>query len=167
MKPQVLAMLGLRVVAVFLAAESFVYLAQAAIYYLFRPIGMPNPPPSFFVVFWLLGPVVAALVLWWCAPHLARLAAHGVVADPVAQVGTQALVSATFVAAGTIIFVTALPSLATNVLQAYVPPHAFLLPVLVGNILQCLLGIGLVVGSGTASRLLLRLRYAGTGVPDL
>ena len=41
------------------------------------------------------------------------------------------------------------------------------LPMLVGSILQCVLGVVLVLGSGVISRLLLRLRYAGTGVPDL
>lgn len=167
MKPQALMMLVLRVVAVFLAAQSFMYLAQFAVYYLFRPVSMPSPPPSFFVAFWLLGPLVAALVLWWCAPYLARVAAGGVAPEPVAYVSAHALVGATFVAAGALIFVTALPSLATTLLRAYMPPHGFLVPVLVGDILQCLLGIGLVVGAGTASKLLLRLRYAGTGVPDL
>lgn len=159
--PQVLATLGLRVVAVFLAAQSFVFLAQAAIYFVFRPGG--SPAPAFFVAFWLLGPFIAALLIWWGAPYLARLAARGISATNVTQVSSHALVGATLVAAGTLIFVTALPGLTTDVLRFYVPPQQLLLPEIIGKALQCLLGIGLVVGSGTASKLLLRLRYAGTG----
>jgi hypothetical protein len=167
MKPQVLTILGLRVVAVFLAAQSFVFLAQAAIYFVLRPAGMPSVPPAFFVAFWLLGPFVAALIIWWGAPYLAHLATRGVSDAQVMHVNPQVLVGTTLVAAGALIFVTALPSLATDVLRFYVPPNQLLLPELLGKVLQCILGIGLVIGSGTASKLLLRLRYAGTEVPDL
>ena len=165
MKSQVLAMLGLRLLAVFLAAQSFVFLAQLAIYFVFRPGGLPTP--SFFVAFWLLGPAVAALILWWCAPFLARLACRGIATESVIHVSTQALVGAAFVAAGTLMLVTSLPGLTADVLRFYVPPHQLLLPELIGKVLQCILGIGLVIGSGTASKLLLRLRYVGTQVPDL
>jgi hypothetical protein len=167
MKPQELTMLALRVVAVYIASSSFVYLAQAGMFLAFPPAEGASMPTAAIAAFWLVGPLVIAIIIWSCAPYLGRLAARGVVNDQVTSINSQALVGATFAAAGTLIFVTALPSLVSNVMRAFEPHSMFTLPMLVGTILQCVLGFGLVVGSGAASRFVLWLRYAGTGVPDL
>lgn len=167
MKPQVLTMLALRVVAVFIAAKSFVFLAQSAVFLAFPPANAPHLPVSFLAVLWLVGPFFVAIILWWLAPHLARLAARGVADEPVTRISVEALVGATFVAAGTLVFVTALPGLIGNAMRLSGPPGQFVLPMLIGSIVQCSLGVVLVVGSRGLSRLLFRLRYAGTRVPDL
>jgi|SRR6185312_5962043 len=167
MKPQELTMLALRVVAVYIASNSFVYLAQAGVFLAFPPQDGPSMPTAAIAALWLIGPIAVAVVIWCSAPYLGRLAARGISNDQVASITPQALVGATFVAAGALIFVTALPSLVSNVMRAFEPHVMFSLPILVGTILQCVLGIGLVVGSGAAPRFLLWLRYAGTGASDL
>lgn len=167
MKPQVLTMLALRVVAIYAASQAFTYLAQAAMFLAFPPANWPTVPVTFLAAVWLLSPLFVAAIIWWCAPYIACLAARGVVDDPAATVNTRALVGATFVAAGALIFITALPGLVGNTMRAFEPPQRFVLPMLVASILRCVLGIALVIGSGTASKLLLRLRYAGTPAPDL
>jgi|GEM_PF-3186084 len=167
MKPQELTMLALRVVAVYIASSSFVYLAQAGIFLAFPPADGASMPTAAIAAFWLAGPLVIAVIIWCYAPQLGRLAARGSTNDRATSITPKALVGATFASAGTLIFVTAMPSLFSNVMRAFEPHGMFTLPMLVGAILQCVLGFGLVVGSGAASRFVLWLRYAGTGASDL
>ena len=167
MKPQELTMLALRVVAVYIASSSFVYLAQAGIFLAFPPADGASMPTAAIAALWLVGPLVIAVIIWSCAPYLGRLASRGVAGDQVTSINSRALVGATFAAAGTLIFVTALPSLVSNAMRAFELPGMFALPMLAGTIFQCVLGFGLVVGSRAASRFVLWLRYAGTGASDL
>ncbi len=167
MKPQELTMIVLRVVAVYIASSSFVYLAQAGIFLAFPPAGGASMPTAAIAALWLVGPLVIAIIIWSCAPYLGRLASRGAASDEVTSINSHALVGATFAAAGSLILVTALPGLVSNVMRAFEPHSVFTLSMLVGTILQCVLGLGLVVGSGAASRFVLWLRYAGTGASDL
>lgn len=167
MKPQVLTMLALRVLAVYIASRSFVYLAQAGIFVAYPPVNGPAMSTATVAALWLVSPFLVSIIIWCCAPFLGRLAARGAGEDVQVDVNSQALVGATFVAAGTIVFITALPGLVSNIMRAFGPASMFAAPMLVGSILQCVLGIGLVVGSAVTARFLLRLRYAGTGASDL
>lgn len=167
MNPQELTMLALRVVAVYIASSSFVYLAQAGIFLAFPAADGASMPTAAIAALWLVGPLVVAILIWYCAPCLGRLAARGTTNDQVTSISPQAMVGATFVAAGSLIVITALPELVANVMRAFEPHSMFTLPMFVGTILQCVLGIGLVVGSSATSRFLLRLRYAGTGASEL
>ncbi|MGH8146840.1 MAG: hypothetical protein ACREPY_10945 [Rhodanobacteraceae bacterium] len=167
MKPQELMTLALRVLAVFIGSQAFIYAADAAFFFVAPSQSFSGLPLSTLVVVGLVGPAVVAVALWWCAPSLAHLAARGITDAPVTKLNVRAVVGATFVAVGTLIFILALPGLVSNIIRSFGPPGVHMLPMLVGSILQCVLGVVLVLGSGVISRLLLRLRYAGTGVPDL
>jgi hypothetical protein len=159
--------LALRVLAVFVASQALVYLADAAVFLVMptqNEVGMPFPVLA---VISLLGPAIAAVVIWWGAPHLARLAARGISNVPIAELNAPSIVSATFVAAGTLIFMLALPALVGTTIRVFGAPSLFVLASLVSSVLQCLLGVVLVFGSRVTSQLLLRLRYAGTGGRDL
>jgi hypothetical protein len=167
MKPQELMTLALRVLAVFIASRALIYLADAVVFYVAPSQSFTGLPLSVLAVVALLGPAVAAIVVWWCAPYLARLAARGVTDAPITKLNGNVIVGATFVAVGMLIFILALPGLVSSAIRSFGPPGLQVLPMLVGGVLQCLLGIALVLGSRVMSRLLLRLRYAGTGVADL
>lgn len=168
MKSQDLMTLALRVLAVFLASQALVYLADAAVF-----VVMPTPnefgiPFPVLAVIALLGPAFAAMVIWWCAPHLAGLATRGIGDTPVVtELNAQSLVNATFVTAGTLIVVFALPAVIATAVRAFGTPSLAIIASLVSGLLQCLFGVVLVFGSRVTSRLLLRLRYAGTGGGDL
>ncbi|TAL74804.1 MAG: hypothetical protein EPN56_09900 [Rhodanobacter sp.] len=167
MKPQELMTLALRVLAVFIASRAIVYLADAAVFAVApdqNKVGLSFPVLALIS---LVGPAIAAIVVWWCAPYLARLAARGITDVPVAALDQQSIVGAVFVAAGTLIFILALPGLVGSVIRAFGPPGSFALPSLVASVVQCILGVVLVVGARVTSRLLLRLRYAGTGAHGL
>jgi Tfp pilus assembly protein PilZ len=167
MKPQELMTLALRVLAVFIASRGLVYLADAAVFVVVptqNQFGLSFPVLALIS---LLGPAIAAIVVWWCAPYLARLAARGITDVPVAALDQQSIVGAVFVAAGVLIFILALPGLVGNVVRAFGAPGLFVLPSLVASVVQCILGAVLVVGARVTSRLLLRLRYAGTGAHGL
>jgi len=167
MKPQELMTLSLRVLAVFIASRALIYLADAAVFVVVptqNQFGMSFPVLALIS---LLGPAIAAIVVWWCAPYLARLAARGITDAPVAVLDQQSIVGAVFVAAGTLIFILALPGLVSNVVRAFGAPVLFVLPSLVASVVQCILGAVLVVGARVTSGLLLRLRYAGTGAHGL
>lgn len=171
MKPQVLTMLALRVVAVYIASRSFVYLAQIAVYLAYPPANVAGMLATTTTSYWLVGlggPLVVAIIIWFCAPRLARLAARSTATTKDPGVDIQGLLTATLAAAGTIIFIAALPRLVANILVLLGPATAPReMSMLVGSILQCVLGIALAVGSGVTSRLLLWLRYAGTGASGL
>lgn len=167
MKSQELMTLALRVLAVFIASQALVHLAEAAVFVIVpnqNQFGLSLPALALVS---LLGPAIAAIIVWWCAPYLARLAARGITDLPVDTLDQQSIVGAVFVAAGTLIFTLALPGLVSSVIRAFGPPGLFVLPALVASAVQCILGAFLVVGAGTTSRLLLRLRYTGTGAHDL
>jgi hypothetical protein len=167
MKPQELMTLALRVLAVFIASQALIFAADAAFFFVAPSQSFSGLPLTALVVVALVGPAIAAIVVWFCAPYLACLAARGITDAPIAKLNVQVVVGSTFVAVGTLIVIFALPNLVSNVMRSFGPPRVHVLPMLVGNILQCLLGIALVLGSRVTSRLLLRLRYAGTGVLDL
>ncbi len=167
MKPQELMTLALRIVAVFIASRAIIYAADAAFFFVAPSQSFSGLPLTVLVLLALVGPAIAAILVWWCAPFLARLAARGITDAPVTKLNAQALVGATFVAVGTLIFILALPGLVGNVIRSFGPPGVHVLPMLAGSILQCVLGAVLALGAGVMSRLLLRLRYAGTRVPDL
>lgn len=166
MKSQDLMTLALRMLAVFTASHALVYLADAAVF-----VVMPTPnefgiPFSVLAVMSLLGPAFAAIVIWWGAPRLARLAARGISDVPV-QLNAQSIVNATFVAAGTLIFVFALPALVATAIRVFGTPSLFIVASLVSSVLQCVFGVVLIFGSRVTSQLLLRLRYVGTGGRNL
>ncbi|MBQ4854199.1 hypothetical protein IMW82_05880 [Rhodanobacter sp. B2A1Ga4] len=163
MKPQELMTLALRVLAVFVASQAFEYLADAAAFVVMPMQNEVGMPFSIIAIISLFGPAFAAIVIWWCAPHLARLAARGISDEPVAHVNVQSVVNATFVAAGTLIFVFAFPALVATAIRAFGTPSLSIVASLVSSVLRCLLGVVLVFGSRATSKLLLRLRYAGTG----
>ena len=167
MKPQELMTLALRVLAVFIASRALVYLADAAVFVIAPTQNQFDLPFSVLALISLLGPSIAALVVWWCAPYLARLAARGITDVPVAALDPQSIVGAVFVAAGTLIFILALPGLVGNAIRVFDAPGLFVLPSLVTSVVQCILGAVLVMGARVTSRLLLRLRYAGTGAHGL
>jgi hypothetical protein len=166
MRSQDLMTLALRVLAVFMASHALTYLADAAVLAV-----MPTPnevgiPFSVLAVMSLLGPALAAIVIWLCAPRLARLAARGI-SDAHIQIDAQSIVNATFVAAGTLIFVFAVPVLVATAVRMFGTPTLSIVASLVSSALQCLLGVVLVFGSRLTSQLVLRLRYAGTGGRNL
>ncbi|WP_297918381.1 hypothetical protein [Metallibacterium sp.] len=168
MKPQALMTLALRVLAVFIASRGLVYLADATVYAVVPTQNQFGLPFLVNALISLLGPAIAAIVVWWCAPYLARLAARGITDVPVAALDQQSIVGAMFVAAGTLIFILALPGLVGNVILGFgAPGWLFALPWLIASVVQCILGAVLVVGARVTSRLLLRLRYAGTGAHGL
>jgi len=167
MKPQELMTLALRVLAVFIASRALIYLADAAVF-----VVMPNQN-QFGLSFPVLalvslpGPAIAAIAVWWCAPHLARLATRGITDVPVVALDQQSTVGTVFVAAGALIFTLALPGLVGSIVRAFGAPGLFALPSIVASAIQCILGAFLVIGAHATSRFLLRLRYAGTGSPGL
>lgn len=166
MKPQDLMTLALRVLAVFIASQALVSLADAAVFAAVNPPSQDWIPFSILAVIILLGPAIAALAIWWFAPHLARWAARGIGDVPVVMPNVQSVVGATFVVAGTLIFVLALPVLIVNTIRAFEQPGMFVLSSLVASVVRCLLGVFLVFGSRATSRFLLWLRYAGSGARD-
>ena len=122
MKPQELMTLALRVLAVFIASQALVYLAEAVVFVIVpnqNQFGLSLPVIALIS---LLGPAIAAIVIWSCAPYLARLAARGITDVPVATLDQQSIVGAVFVAAGTLIFILALPVLVSNVIRAFGAP---------------------------------------------
>lgn len=167
MKPQELVILALRVLAVFVASRALVYLADAVAFLVMPTQNEVGIPLSTFAVISLLGPAFAAIVIWWCAPFLAKLAARGMNDVSIAPLNAQSAVNTAFVVAGTLIFVFAVPALVATAIRALGAPSLFLVTSLISSTLQCVLGAVLVFGSRVTSQLLLRLRYAGSGGRNL
>ena len=163
MKPQELMTLALRVLAVFIASRGLVYLADATVYAVVPTQNQSGLPFPVLILISLLGPAITAIVVWWCAPYLARLAARGMTDVPVAALDQQSIVGAMLVAAGALMFILALPALVANVIVGFGEPGVFVLPSLIASVVQSVIGAVLVVGARGTSRLLLRLRYVGTG----
>lgn len=161
MRPQELTTLALRVLAIFIASQAFLGLAQFASFWLVPPENQ-NVTYTALSLVTLLAPTVVAILIWLLAPLISRFAARSIPNDPIAGFHAQSAVSAAFVVAGTFIFIVALPNLVGSITLFFGPPAGFFLPNLIQALFKCVLGVVLVVGSRTTSKFLLRLRYAGT-----
>ncbi|HET8551155.1 MAG TPA: hypothetical protein VFM97_01605, partial [Gammaproteobacteria bacterium] len=161
MKPKDLTTVALRVLAVFVASQAFVYLAEAATFLAVPPENRSGPPLSALAGAWLVAPSIAALAIWIAAPYLSRLATRGIDPEPITRVDVNTISNIALTIAGIVIFLLALPGLVVNIGRAFGPPGTFAAWWLVASALKLLLGLALIVGSQNISRFLLRLRYAG------
>lgn len=162
MKPEELMILALRVLAVFIASQAIFYLTQGAIFWVSYPENTSDISLTALTSLWMLAPSIAAIIVWCCAPYIARLAVRGITNEAIISLNSQTMVSSALVTAGAIIFVDALPSVVNNAISIFTAPQLLVLPPLVSSILRCLLGAGLVIGARGISQLLLRLRQVGT-----
>lgn len=161
MKPQELMMLALRVLAVFIASQAFIYLAEAATFWAMPPDNRSGMPLTALSSVWLFGPFITSILVWWCAPVLSRLATGRIADVSIASVSTDAVVGSTFVAAGALIFIIALPGLISNSIRMFGDPGLFIYSSLAASISKCILGAALIGGSQAIPRFLFWLRYAG------
>ena len=161
MKPQELMTLALRVLAIFIASQAFIYLAEAATFWATPPDSRSGMPLTALSSVWLFGPLIAAVLVWWCAPLLSRLGTGQMIDVPIGAISTEAIAGATFVVAGALIFIIAVPNFISNSIRAFSDPGLFVYSSLAASILKSILGVALVVGSRAIPRFLFWLRYAG------
>ena len=171
MKSEQLMMLALRVVAVIIAAYAFADVTNIVGLLLVghnwissRAIMMASLGKAT-AVLWSI-PMIVALLLWWLAPRLSRLACHGTDRDlNLPGLDIERLTHAAFVVVGVWVLLFGVADLGRIVIAML---HAQLSTRLLpwGSFaeysLRCLFGLVLIVGGRNLSRFLLHLRMAGT-----
>lgn len=173
MKPLALTLVGLRILAVYLASQSFLYMASAVPVIMERLLGHADPsglwdsPIIWSILLSLSAPLIVGILLWMAAPQLARWTTRRFRPDPIGDVPLPALATAAYTVTGVVLIATALPYAALELLRIW-NAHAANLPVgehvafLVANAVRCLLGAALVLGRNGLRRLLFTLRYRGS-----
>jgi hypothetical protein len=160
-KIKALTIVLLRVVAVFVISQGILYAAQ----FFGFAYQAPNVSGSFTlgILTAAIAPLAMGIIIWALAPYIAALAVRKL--PPSIEMGglmAEGLAHAAFVVIGVCLIVTTIPSLVTIVLRSRELNGSIQIALIAGRASECLLGIGLIVGSHTMSAILLRLRYAGT-----
>ena len=173
MKPLALTLVGLRILAVYLVSESFLYMASAVPVIMQRLLGHADPstlwdsPIIGSILLSLFAPMIIGILLWMAAPQLARWTTRRFRPDPIDDIPLPALATTAYTVTGVVLIVTALPYMAFEVVRMW-NAHAAHTPVsehvayLVANGVRCLLGAALVLGRNGLRRLLFTLRYRGS-----
>lgn len=161
MKIQDLATLALRILAIFIIAQGIMHVADIAKIWAFPAPQRADVPLVALSMAWLLAPLIIAGIIWLAAPALSRLATRGLADGPVVDFNMQALVSAAFMVAGTLLFVVSLPILVGHIVSVFTMPGGLTLIWLIAYALKCVFGLALMLGSRLLSRFLLRLRRIG------
>lgn len=161
MKTQPLTVILLRVVAVFVISQGILYAAQ----FFGFAYQAPNVSGSFTlgILTAAIAPLAMGIIIWALAPYIAALAVRKL--PPSIEMGglmAEGLAHAAFVVIGVWLIVTTLPPLIAVAVQGSELGASNQISWMVGRVLECLFGIGLIVGSRTLSVVLLRLRYVGT-----
>ena len=181
MKTHELMTLALRVVAVIIGAYACVdlsnivtFLIDLHVYPKVIPIdSVLTSLGGYAVILWSI-PMIVALLLWWLAPRLARLASRG--ADQGADqnvelsgVDVEWLTHGAFVVVGVWILIFGAIGLLRIGVDAWsVAANSkwggapFPWDYFAAYVLRCLFGLVLIIGGRELSRMLLRLRTAGT-----
>jgi len=168
MKPHTLATVGLRILAVYLVSQSFLYLASVATRVLGNATGLSHAPALVWAYAWVLAPLVVGLCLWLAAPQLARWATRRLRPEPLACIDEGVLAHTAYAVAGVLIFATAVPYVimeAFRIWQAHRIADGYEAPAiayLVAHLGQMVLGTWLALGARGLARLLHALRYAGS-----
>ena len=176
MKSEQLMTLALRVVAVVIAAYACADLANIVAFLLpmFHWMKPGDMELAFLgenaVVLWSI-PIIVAVLLWWSAPMLARLACGRSGPEMnLSGLNVEGLTHGAFIVVGVWVLIFGVIDLArigVNELQAVAEPktwvgHFFPWGYFTEYVLRCLIGLGLIVGGRRLSRMLLHLRTAGT-----
>lgn len=161
-----MAVLGLRLFALYLLVHALLALPQTYAFWVAAPalVGMRE--------FWLnvgvqLAPVVFALVIWCCAGPLASLVLPQRTAAPARAPQPGDWFAPAFAAVGLLITADALPALlelaaaAQRQSAALEPVGAELTVALTAAALRLLLGVGALLGCHGLAGLIVRLRTAG------
>lgn len=175
MKTEQLTTLALRVVAIIIMAYAFMDLTNIVAFLLLGLHWMRSRDAAlaavgeYAVILWSI-PIVMALLLWWLAPSLARLACGGTGSE-VNALGAdiERLTHGAFIVVGVWILVFGfinLVRIGVNELQITSNPKMWgnLFPwgQFAAYVLRCLFGLVLILGGRNLSRFLLHLRTVGT-----
>lgn len=171
MKSENLMTLALRVVAVIIAAYACADISNIAAFLLVGQKWMSAQPTALSVLgrdaafIWSI-PVIVAVLLWYLAPRIARFACRGMSRDVGFQgLDINQLTHAAFVVMGLGIFLSGfwnLIRLCIDVLPLGASGVEFPWNYGIEYVLRSLFGFVLIVGGRGLSRMLLRLRTAGT-----
>jgi len=168
MKPHALVTIGLRILAVYLVSQSFLIMASIATTVLQSPPDVFHSPVLAWAFLWVFSPLVIGLALWFAAHQLARWATRGIGPEPLASLDPKALAATAFIIAGVLMIVSALPNVVLEIIrihnayQAAVTKSSYF-AYLIANLVRCLLGVALVLGSSRGfTQLVSWLRYAGS-----
>ncbi|MGH8224908.1 MAG: hypothetical protein ACRER1_01970 [Gammaproteobacteria bacterium] len=163
MKAEDLTMLALRVVAVIIGAYACVDLSQIA--FLVAGMHVSTVKVSGIFAAWWSVPMIVALLLWWLAPRLARLACRGKISGTdFSSLNIERLTHGAFVVVGVCVFLYGLADLARlgfGMLTAKLSISLFPWNYFTEYALRCIFGIVLILGGRGLSRVLLHLRTAG------
>ena len=173
MKSEQLMALALRIVAVIIAAYAFVDLTNMAGFLLLGihaiQLNITTSTPFELktlgwdaLVLWAI-PMITAVMLWWLAPRLAKLACRkSDQAFNFAGLETERLTHAAFVLVGFWIAVSGLIGLAEiGVSELQLAGGTFAWGSFTTYGLRCVFGLAIVAGGRNLSRFLLHLRTAG------
>ncbi|MGH8428403.1 MAG: hypothetical protein ACRES7_10560 [Gammaproteobacteria bacterium] len=176
MKAEQLTTLALRVAAVIIAAyacvdlTNVVYFLIAGLHNMDSNYALPIVVGGYAVLLWSI-PIITALLLWWLAPRLARLASRGTSPSvDLSSMDIERLTHGAFVVVGVWILIFGVIDLVSTgafaLMTAANPKWAgepFAWNSFATYVLRCLFGTALILGGRNLSRLLLHLRTAGTG----
>lgn len=169
MKPQSLATLGLRILAIYLVSQSFMFMASMATEVIRSPPDLFHAPILVWAFLWVFSPLIIGLALWFAAHQLARWATRGMGQEPLASMEPRSLATAAFMIAGVLMIVSALPNMVLEIVRiwnAHHPPEApydNYVAYLIANLARCLLGTLLILGGSRGfSQLASWLHYAGS-----
>jgi hypothetical protein len=168
MKPQALTTIGLRILAVYLVSQSFVYIASTATRMLDSQVDLSHSPSLVWAFLWVFAPLIVGLGLWMAAPQLAGWATRRISQEPLPCVDPRILTTTAFMIAGVLICVSALPYVvmeAMRIWNAHQSPetsYAGNFVYLTTHLVQILLGAWLALGSTGLTRFLFSLRYSGS-----
>jgi hypothetical protein len=169
MNPRTLTLLALRVLSIYLASKAFTFIASmASSLMLPHPIPFTDPVNLALAGVWSGIPLLVALALWVFAPFLARRVTSDVDEAPLSLPEPRVLASTTFLVAGVLILISALPDVVLQYLRFEHPhpsPHAWISVSgfhLLASLLRCVLGTALLIGAQTITRFVFWLRYSGS-----
>lgn len=159
MTGRLIAVLALRVLAVYVVAQGMLHVAQWI--WMLPSYSEPGAVPGWWTGTLLLFPTLLGVALWVAARPLGRLAVADVGGDDARPLTTIDLTASAFIVAGVVILLLSLPALLValyHLASGELPPGS---PWVVSRLAQCLLAVALLLRAGTLARLLHRLRDAG------
>lgn len=162
MKTHDLTVLIIRLVAVYIALQGIMYIAQAASMWS-GGVSVYGEMPIWFIGLTVLSPLILGILLWFMASVMARQAVRGLAESmEVGGLSLQGLTAAAFSVFGVVLLIMVFPGFIVSLLHYFLSDEPSVdVPWLVARAFQCVVAVGLIVGSGMVARILFRLRYAG------
>ena len=161
-----LAILAIRLLAIYVSIQGFVFLAELMSIQIHGP--QLNGNFLLAAAFTLLTPICMAGFIWYLAPLLAKLCSSGLTEKiETGNLTAPTLIACAFVVAGVVILTFSAPSLVTLIVRSISNPDHYKVAWLIAPLLQCCLAVLLIFRASSISRVIFQLRYAGSGHKDL